>query len=167
MEPMECLAVAKVPEGADWVYEIKLDGYRAIAANSQGKVILYSRRRKNFNHQYPYIAEGLKELPENTVVDGEVVALDDAGRPNFNLLQHSRSQASRICYFVFDLLVYKNRSHPVAVDQTPRNHEIGSDIPLAPNTNRRVIRNLRRRNASSSSRARAGRSYREAEGQPI
>lgn len=109
MEPMECLAVAKVPEGADWVYEIKLDGYRAIAANSQGKVILYSRRRKNFNHQYPYIAEGLKELPENTVVDGEVVALDDAGRPNFNLLQHSRSQASRICYFIFDLLVYKNR----------------------------------------------------------
>jgi bifunctional non-homologous end joining protein LigD len=43
------------------------------------------------------------------VVDGEIVALDDAGRPNFNLLQHSRSQAPRICYFVFDLLVYQNR----------------------------------------------------------
>jgi hypothetical protein len=42
-------------------------------------------------------------------VDGEIVALDDAGRPNFNFLQHSRSQASRICYFVFDLLIYENR----------------------------------------------------------
>lgn len=42
-------------------------------------------------------------------MDGEIVALDEAGRPNFNFLQHSRSQASRICYFVFDLLVYENR----------------------------------------------------------
>jgi len=109
IEPMECFAVAKVPDDTDWLYEIKLDGYRAIAVNSHGNVILYSRRRKNFNRQYPFIAEALKELPENTVVDGEVVALDDAGRPNFNLLQHSRSQASRICYFIFDLLAYKNR----------------------------------------------------------
>jgi ATP-dependent DNA ligase len=59
--------------------------------------------------QYPYILEALSDLPENTVVDGEIVALDKAGRPNFNLLQHSRSLASRICYFVFDLLVYENR----------------------------------------------------------
>jgi ATP-dependent DNA ligase len=43
------------------------------------------------------------------VVDGEIVALDDAGRPDFNLLQHSRSKASRICYFIFDLLIYQNR----------------------------------------------------------
>ena len=49
------------------------------------------------------------DLPENTVVDGEIVALDDPGRPNFNFLQHSKSQAKRICYFVFDLLVYQNR----------------------------------------------------------
>jgi ATP-dependent DNA ligase len=51
----------------------------------------------------------LRDLPENTVVDGEIVALDDAGRPNFNFLQHSRRQAKRIHYFVFDLLVYKNQ----------------------------------------------------------
>ena len=50
----------------------------------------------------------LCDLPENTVVDGEIVALDDAGRPNFNFLQYSRSQAKRIHYFVFDLLVYDN-----------------------------------------------------------
>jgi DNA ligase D-like protein (predicted ligase) len=109
IEPMECLAVAQLPEGSEWVYEIKLDGYRAVAVNSNGKVNLFSRNRKSFNRQYPYIVEVLKELPANTVVDGEVVALDEAGRPSFNLLQHSRSEAKRICYFVFDLLVYQNR----------------------------------------------------------
>jgi len=67
-----------------------------------------AKNRKSFNRQYPYIIDALSDLPENSVVDGEVVALDDAGRPDFNLLQHSRSQASRICYFVFDLLVYQN-----------------------------------------------------------
>ena len=109
IEPMECLAVTQLSEGAGWVYEIKLDGYRAVAVNTNGKLTLYSRNRKSFNRQYPYIVEALKELPANTVVDGEVVALDEAGRPNFNLLQHSRSEAKRICYFVFDLLVYQNR----------------------------------------------------------
>jgi ATP-dependent DNA ligase len=109
VEPMECLAVTQLPEGADCVYEIKLDGYRAVAVNSNGKLNLFSRNRKSFSRQYPYIVEALRELPENTVVDGEVVALDEAGRPNFNSLQHSRSEAKRICYFVFDLLVYQNR----------------------------------------------------------
>ena len=93
----------------DATEEIKLDGYRAVAINSKGKLNLYSKNRKPFHRQYPYIIEALGDLPKNTVVDGEIVALDDAGLPNFNLLQHSRSQASRICYFVFDLLVYDNR----------------------------------------------------------
>jgi len=109
IEPMECLAVSRLPDGLNWVFEIKLDGYRAVAINSKGKLSLFSKNRKSFNRQYSYIVEALSDLPENTVIDGEVVALDDAGRPDFNLLQHSRSQASRICYFVFDLLVYQNR----------------------------------------------------------
>ena len=91
--------------GWDWVYEIKLDGYRAFAVNSNGKLSLDSRRRKSFNRQYQHVVDALRDLPKNTVVDGEIVALDDAGRPNFSFLQHSRS----IRYFVFDLLVYDNR----------------------------------------------------------
>ena len=67
------------------------------------------RKRKSFNRQYQHVFDALRDLPQNTVVDGEIVALDDAGRPNFNFLQHSRSQAKRIHYFVFDLLVYENR----------------------------------------------------------
>src|SRR5262249_44012566 len=99
IEPMECLAVTKLPDGPQWVYEIKLDGYRAVAIKSEGKLNLFSRRRKSFNRQYPLVYQALDELPENTVVDGEIVALDDSGRPNFNLLQHSRSAISRIHYF--------------------------------------------------------------------
>ena len=75
---MECLAVTKLPEGSGWLYEVKLDGYRAVAINSKGKLSLYSRKRKPFQRQYPYIIEALSDLPENTVIDGEIVALDDA-----------------------------------------------------------------------------------------
>jgi ATP-dependent DNA ligase len=109
VEPMECLAVTKLPGGPEWVYEIKLDGYRAVAINAKGKPNLYSRNRKSFSRQYAHIVTALNDLPIDTAVDGEIVALDDAGRPNFNLLQHSRSQGSRICYFIFDLLVYQGR----------------------------------------------------------
>jgi ATP-dependent DNA ligase len=98
VEPMECLAVEKLPDGPESVYEIKFDGYRALAINANGKLSLYSRRRKSFSHQYQHVFEVLRDLPQNTVVDGEIVALDDAGRPNFNFLQHSRSEAKRIHY---------------------------------------------------------------------
>jgi DNA ligase D-like protein (predicted ligase) len=104
---MECLAVPEIPAGSEWVYEIKLDGYRALAINAAGKRSLYSRNGKSFDRQYPHIIEALAELPLDTVVDGEIVALDDTGRPDFNLLQHFRAKASSICYFVFDLLIYQ------------------------------------------------------------
>jgi ATP dependent DNA ligase domain len=74
VEPMECLAVPKLPEGPEWVYEIKLDGYRALAINCEGKLSLYSRRRKSFHRQYVHIFDALRELPSNTVLDGEIVA---------------------------------------------------------------------------------------------
>ena len=109
VEPMECEIVSKLREGAEWVYEIKLDGYRAIAVRSDDKVSLFSRRRKSFNQQYPYIVEALSDLPNDTVIDGEIVALDDSGRPEFNLLQNYRRDAGRIRYFVFDLLCHQNR----------------------------------------------------------
>jgi bifunctional non-homologous end joining protein LigD len=108
-ERMECLAVPKLPEGAEWVYQVKLDGYRAIAVRSAGKLNLFSRRRNPFNRQYSLVLEALVDLPDNTVVDGEVVALNESGHPDFNLLQHHRAKAARIHYFVFDLLVYNNR----------------------------------------------------------
>jgi DNA ligase D-like protein (predicted ligase) len=109
IEPMDCAPVTKLIDGPGWLYEIKLDGYRAVAVKSDGRVSLFSRRRKSFDHHYPLIVEALAELPEGTVVDGEIVALDESGRPNFNLLQNFRSEASRIHYFIFDLLICNNR----------------------------------------------------------
>ena len=109
IEPMDCAPVSKLPDGPRWIYEIKLDGYRAVAIKTDVGVSLFSRRHKSFNHQYPHIVEALAELPESTVVDGEIVALDESGRPNFNMLQNFRSGASHIQYFIFDLLVCKER----------------------------------------------------------
>jgi bifunctional non-homologous end joining protein LigD len=102
IEPMECALVSTLPEGSDWTYEVKLDGYRAIGVKTSRDTILYSRNGKNFNKRYPYIAEALSGLPPDTVVDGE--ALDDSGRPDFHRLQHFGAEAPRIHYFVFDLL---------------------------------------------------------------
>jgi ATP-dependent DNA ligase len=92
---MECTLVSKLPEGPVWTYEVKLDGYRAIGVKASREAILYSRNAKNFNKRYPYIVEALGALPADTVVDGEVVALDDSGRPDFHALQHFQASASR------------------------------------------------------------------------
>ena len=109
VEPMECLSVSKLPEGLEWIWEIKFDGYRALAVKSGTGVALFSRRRKSLNSQFPYIVEALADLPAGTVVDGEVVAIDESGRPDFNLLQNFRAEASRIRYYIFDLLCWEDR----------------------------------------------------------
>jgi bifunctional non-homologous end joining protein LigD len=109
IEPMECLAASKLPEGSNFVWEVKLDGYRALAVKSGTGVTLFSRRRKSLNRQFPYIVEALADLPAGTVVDGEVVAMDESGRPDFNLLQNFRAEASRIRYYIFDLLCWEGR----------------------------------------------------------
>jgi ATP-dependent DNA ligase len=109
IEPMDCLSVSKLPEGSNFVWEVKLDGYRGLAVKSGDGVTLFSRRRKSLNSQFPSIVEALADLPEGTVVDGEVVAIDDRGRPDFNLLQHFRAESSRIQYYIFDLLCWKDR----------------------------------------------------------
>jgi DNA ligase D-like protein (predicted ligase) len=110
IQPMECLPVPKLPEGSLWVYEVKLDGFRAIGVNpKKGKPTLLSRQDKSFDRKFPDVSKALATLSRGTVIDGEVVALDDAGRPDFNLLTHSRKSASRIRFYVFDLLSFKNK----------------------------------------------------------
>lgn len=63
---MECLPVTKLNDAAHWTYEIKLDGYRAVAVKSDRGVSLFSRRHKSFNRQYPYLAEGITDLRGKT-----------------------------------------------------------------------------------------------------
>src|SRR5216683_1761025 len=96
IEPMECALVSKLPEGPQWTYEVKLDGYRAIGVKTSRQAILYSRNHKNFNNRFPQIADALVDLPADTVIDGEVVALDESGRPDFHGLQHFTAERSRM-----------------------------------------------------------------------
>jgi len=83
-----------------------MDGYRALAVKD-GSVRLYSRLENSLNIKHPYIVEPLSAMPDGTVVDGELVALDDDGRPHFDLMQKFRDAADRIHYYIFDLLVLK------------------------------------------------------------
>ena len=105
---MLLLSTEKLPEGPDWLYEIKLDGYRALAIKTNTKVQLRSRNDNDFTARYRDIAKALAALPDETVIDGEVVALDESGRPSFNLLQNFSSNAV-IVYYVFDLLILAGR----------------------------------------------------------
>ena len=109
IESMECLAVTKLPDGPEWTYEIKLDGFRLEAVKTDGKVTLYSRRGNVLNQKFPYIAAALSGIPEGTIIDGELVALDQEGRSVFNLLQNYRSAESQIHFYAFDLLVHKGQ----------------------------------------------------------
>jgi ATP dependent DNA ligase-like protein len=68
---------------------------------------LYSRRKNSLNHRFDYVASALKGLPDETVIDGELVALGPGGKPSFNLLQNLRSAESHIIYYAFDILFRK------------------------------------------------------------
>jgi DNA ligase D-like protein (predicted ligase) len=109
IETMDCLPVSKLPDGPEWTYEIKLDGYRLEVVRKGRTTTLYSRRENVLNQKFPYIATALQRLPRETVIDGEVVALGADGRPDFHLLQNFRSAESRIVYFAFDILISEGR----------------------------------------------------------
>jgi ATP dependent DNA ligase domain len=105
IEPMMALRVRELPAG-DWVYELKYDGYRALAFKSGSDVQLVSRNRTSFNKAYPQLIEALKSLPaKNAVIDGEIAALDQNGKSSFQLLQaYGKSKEAPLIYFAFDLL---------------------------------------------------------------
>ncbi len=89
----------------DWIYEIKWDGYRAIAEVNHSNILLYSRSGNTFNHSYPVIVEALKKQNINAIIDGEIVVLNENGEPSFQLLQHYESEPDyQIVYYVFDVL---------------------------------------------------------------
>jgi bifunctional non-homologous end joining protein LigD len=88
---------------------IKLDGYRALAIKTNRKVQLRSRNNNDFSVRYPAIVRALAPLPDETVIDGEVVAFDDSGRPSFNTLQNYGSSKVPIFYYVFDVLILAGR----------------------------------------------------------
>jgi DNA ligase D-like protein (predicted ligase) len=109
IEPMLLARTDTLPgDRKHWSYELKVDGYRAIAYRADGPVFLRSRNNHDFSRQYPSIVQGLARLPADTVVDGELVALDERGKPSFNLLQHGPGKAV-VLYFVFDVMIVGGR----------------------------------------------------------
>ena len=100
----------KLPDSDKYLYEIKLDGYRAIAGRSGSKVILLSRNDNDFAGRFPAIAKALHTLPDETLVDGEIAVLDSEGRPSFKLIQNHQALKGTLVYFVFDVLVFKGKS---------------------------------------------------------
>jgi DNA ligase D-like protein (predicted ligase) len=106
---MLLLATSRLPESSNLSVEIKFDGFRALAFKSGGRVRLRSRNDKDFVGRYPAIAQALTSLPDETVIDGEIVALDRAGKPSFNALQNYGSAAAPVFFYVFDVLVLSGK----------------------------------------------------------
>jgi bifunctional non-homologous end joining protein LigD len=92
----------------DWIFEVKWDGYRAVAEIRDRAVSLYSRNLISFEKKFFPIVEALRKLRFTAVLDGEIVVVDDQGRPDFQKLQHYQDSGSgHLIYYVFDLLYFQ------------------------------------------------------------
>jgi bifunctional non-homologous end joining protein LigD len=105
VQPMLASSAKEPFDDPDWLFEIKLDGFRCIAELEKGNVLIYSRNNLPFNQRFPGVVEALRSIGRDAVLDGEIVALDENGRSWFQLLQNNqRTGEGNIAYFVFDIL---------------------------------------------------------------
>ncbi len=110
IRPMLATPIEKPFDDPDWLFEVKWDGYRALAEIREEGVSLYSRNLVSLDRKYPPIVQALRTLGFEAVLDGEIVVVDDAGRPDFQRLQHYRdSRGGHLIYCVFDLLWLEGR----------------------------------------------------------
>lgn len=107
LKPMLATLVTKPIDDEDWLYEIKWDGYRAVAFMNDNVLELKSRNDKLFTEKFYPVTKALKDWGINAIVDGEVVVVNDKGIANFGALQNWRSEADgELLYYVFDLIWY-------------------------------------------------------------
>ena len=100
--------IEKPFDSNEWLFEIKWDGYRAIAEIQKDSALLYSRNDLNFNSQFPEIVESLKKMQITAVLDGELVVLDEQGRSQFqHLQQYFKYKKGILVYYVFDILYFE------------------------------------------------------------
>jgi bifunctional non-homologous end joining protein LigD len=105
VEPMTAREVAELPDDGDWLYEIKLDGYRAFGIKHGDVTRLRSRKDRSLALDFPDVIDALATINATTaMLDGEIVALDAEGKPSFQLLQNRKSSAAAIVYYAFDLI---------------------------------------------------------------
>jgi bifunctional non-homologous end joining protein LigD len=108
---MAAQSVTDLPEGPDWLYELKLDGYRALVIKGRERVQIRSRNDKDLTRMYPRLAvEAQKLKTQQVVLDGEIVALGAEGRPSFQALRHRGSNPKhQIVFYAFDVLHVNGR----------------------------------------------------------
>jgi bifunctional non-homologous end joining protein LigD len=116
---------------ADWIYEVKWDGYRAIAEVREGKVNLYSRNGISFNKRFGPVTEALRALHFDAVLDGEIVVVDEEGKPDFQMLQHHEPGKGRLLYSVFDLLHFQGHDL-TGLPLLKRKEILKKVLPLSP-----------------------------------
>lgn len=110
IKPMKATLIDEPFDDPDWLYEVKWDGYRAIAKVSDKDVKLISRNNIPFDKYYPLV-DLLKGWRINAVIDGEIVVLNDKGLSDFGALQNWRSEADgNLVYYVFDILWYEGKN---------------------------------------------------------
>jgi bifunctional non-homologous end joining protein LigD len=110
ISPCNPIRAKEVPAGDGWLHEVKFDGYRVQVHKVGSRVVLYSRNGHDFTERFPSIAQLLHELPAKVaVLDGEVVASDANGRPNFARLHVRWTRPSTIHLWAFDLLAFNGR----------------------------------------------------------
>jgi DNA ligase D-like protein (predicted ligase) len=107
---MMAVPAATLPDGAEWSYEVKWDGYRAEAVKDGATVWLASRNLKNITRQFPAVAAAAARVrAQSAVLDGEIVALDADGRPSFQALHNWSIEGLSLVYYAFDLLHLNGR----------------------------------------------------------
>jgi bifunctional non-homologous end joining protein LigD len=110
IKPMLATLTDEPFDNPDWIFEVKWDGYRAIAEINKGDVKFYSRNGLSFVELYPEVAAELKKIKKNCTIDGEVVVLDEDGKPSFQKLQQfGMNRHFPILYYVFDCLSYSGK----------------------------------------------------------
>ncbi len=106
VSPMLCSLIKKPFDDPDYLFEVKLDGYRIIAFVQKGKVVLNSRKGLNYTSKYRSVAKELATLDFDVILDGELVALNPEGKPDFDALQRNNGD-SPLVFYLFDILWYK------------------------------------------------------------
>jgi bifunctional non-homologous end joining protein LigD len=108
ISPQLCRTVTRPPSGAKWLHEIKFDGYRIQVRVERGEVTIRTRTGLDWTNKFPTIAKAASALPD-TILDGEIVALDEDGSPNFAALQAaiSATRTDALSFFAFDLLFHE------------------------------------------------------------
>lgn len=105
VKPMLCTLIDEPFDRDGWIFEMKWDGYRAIASKAQNEISLYSRAGNDFIQHYPPIAEALRALKHDVILDGEIIVTDSDGIPHFEQLQNWRKDPQgNIIYCAFDIL---------------------------------------------------------------